>query len=718
MHILIFLIITNRNIFPSPSYFTWCFIFQYFCTNEFSLPVLTAQYTWYIKLYIVIMKDTFFSESIFESFDVQAVQNKERDGELESLWASDVLTKSSSPLDCQLMWTLISLINVKIAAGIDAFALLVEDSAKFSAFFGAMINLLDHESHVSRAHLQLQYVTFLANAFQCMEKPSVRQLFVGKCLSLALWKSLSTERLGAEIKANPGLQKHWDSLMSASAATTAPTSSSSAPAPKATKKGGKRKLNADTAVKETTASNSTAGVTGHVLTGEERLIPFLVDNFLTTLSTLGSAEGERRQYLCQFLQKFAELVNDLLSQLSTRRFLRTYLDDTHFIVLCKMLIQRHAETGADSGASMDIDGVGTDAGALSEELRLLAQMVDRVDEMIGFEIEDLSGKVLSSEDLMAANNTRVAAFQRVAYSELGVAFREVYFSSIGQLGKEEVLVKHLNLCSEEQLMLIASRLEVFSSERDALALHRLLPGPTGERGALLKRFLVCILAAHLAVRPSQLEGINRLSLYPSEELLWDLNQLPASAGGAADGEVTAHAHAFLTLPKLNLQFLTMYDYLLRNFVLFRLESAYEIRQAVMESVRRMMPKRGAKGTVFSGWSRMAQPIVSISINEVAKPPIGESIPAKVVATLEVDLSKCSSDDRMEWEGLREHDVLFLVAVHDPLGAAESAVGGTRQEEEEEETRAFRRAYGVRYVRGGEVFELRDQDNVVLNDMTR
>ena len=33
----------------------------------------------------------------------------------------------------------------------------------------------------------------------------------------------------------------------------------------------------------------------------------------------------------------------------------------------------------------------------------------------------------------------------------------------------------------------------------------------------------------------------------------------------------------LALPKLNLQFLTLHDYLLRNFKLFQLESTYEIR---------------------------------------------------------------------------------------------------------------------------------------------
>ncbi len=34
----------------------------------------------------------------------------------------------------------------------------------------------------------------------------------------------------------------------------------------------------------------------------------------------------------------------------------------------------------------------------------------------------------------------------------------------------------------------------------------------------------------------------------------------------------------LALPKLNLQFLTAADYLLRNFHLFRLEAAYEVRE--------------------------------------------------------------------------------------------------------------------------------------------
>lgn len=43
----------------------------------------------------------------------------------------------------------------------------------------------------------------------------------------------------------------------------------------------------------------------------------------------------------------------------------------------------------------------------------------------------------------------------------------------------------------------------------------------------------------------------------------------------------------LALPKLNLQFLSFHDYLLRNFILFQLESTYEIREDLEDAVKRV-----------------------------------------------------------------------------------------------------------------------------------
>lgn len=61
-------------------------------------------------------------------------------------------------------------------------------------------------------------------------------------------------------------------------------------------------------------------------------------------------------------------------------------------------------------------------------------------------------------------------------------------------------------------------------------------------------------------RRSQREVINEMPLYPTEGILWDESQIPS---------VTFTGEGCLALPKLNLQFLTPHDYLLRNFNLFR-----------------------------------------------------------------------------------------------------------------------------------------------------
>lgn len=69
-----------------------------------------------------------------------------------------------------------------------------------------------------------------------------------------------------------------------------------------------------------------------------------------------------------------------------------------------------------------------------------------------------------------------------------------------------------------------------------------------------KAFLLEVVLNHFADRDSQIQQVNELPLYPNETLLWDENLVPL--GQYYGGKV-------LALPKLNLQFLTPHDYLLR-----------------------------------------------------------------------------------------------------------------------------------------------------------
>jgi len=86
-----------------------------------------------------------------------------------------------------------------------------------------------------------------------------------------------------------------------------------------------------------------------------------------------------------------------------------------------------------------------------------------------------------------------------------------------------------------------------------------------------REFLENIVVAAHERRLSQREAINEMSFYPNETVLWDENVVPSEH---YTGETC------LALPKLNLQFLTFHDYLLRNFNLFKLESTYEIRDSI------------------------------------------------------------------------------------------------------------------------------------------
>ena len=117
------------------------------------------------------------------------------------------------------------------------------------------------------------------------------------------------------------------------------------------------------------------------------------------------------------------------------------------------------------------------------------------------------------------------------------------------------------------------------------------------------------------------------------------------------------------------------------------------------------------------------------------------MPRNVDCTVTIDISRYSGDMRQEWESFREHDVVFLVAIQAPQPDAvamlqeydsrqransrgknhkgkQNKATSDAEQSEEEEFFDFARVFGVKYVRGGELFELRDEANHVLNDPSR
>ncbi|KTF80181.1 hypothetical protein cypCar_00041635, partial [Cyprinus carpio] len=322
------------------------------------------------------------------------------------------------------------------------------------------------------------------------------------------------------------------------------------------------------------------------------------------------------------LEHICNLAGVCQALLPTRRWFNTVLDDAHLVVNCQLSHLTDRE----------------------KEGHLFCQLLDMLKFYTGFEISDQTGNALTQKEMTTLHYDRITSLQRAAFAHFP-ELSDFALSNVAAVDTRESLTKHFGHLSPNTLHRVSAYL-------------CLLPElPDGEDTSYDKEFLLELLVSRHERRISQIEQLNQMPLYPTEKIIWDQNIVPTEY---YSGE------GCLALPKLNLQFLTLHDYLLRNFNLFRLESTYEIRQDIEDIVLRMKPWQSEYGgVVFGGWARMAQTIASFSIVEVAKPNIGENWPARVRADVTLNLN-IRSNIKNEWEGLRKHDVCFLITVRPNL----------------------------------------------------
>ncbi|KAI3949343.1 hypothetical protein MKW98_023280 [Papaver atlanticum] len=399
---------------------------------------------------------------------------------------------------------------------------------------------------------------------------------------------------------------------------------------------------------------------------EVKFVKNLIEEFLEVFSDHedsqfgGSEQVDNGGVL--YCERFMEFLIDLLSQLPTRRFLRPVVADVAVVPKCHLSALYNHPKG-----------------------RLFAQLVDLLQLYEGFEINDHTGKQLSDDNVLVAHYSRVKTFQLLTFEKVP-KLNELALANVGSMYRRSDLSKKLSVLSPEELKdLVCDKLKLVN-DKDSWT----------ER----VDFLLEVMVSFLEKRQSQKEAINALPLYPNEQIMWDESLVPS---------INYSGEGCLALPKLNLQFLTLHDYLLRNFNLFRLESTYEIREDIQEAIPHLLAYINIEGeTAFRGWSRMGVPIKEFRIKEVKQPNIGEVKPASVTADVTFSISSYEAQVRSEWNSLKEHDVLFLLSIRpsfEPLSSEEAA----------KSTVPLR--LGLQFVRGCEVIEIRDEEGGLMNDFT-
>ncbi|KAF8940749.1 hypothetical protein BGZ47_007611 [Haplosporangium gracile] len=373
----------------------------------------------------------------------------------------------------------------------------------------------------------------------------------------------------------------------------------------------------------------------------------MIKGFVQILESIEQDEEEKITYC----ERFMEFLIDLEAQLPTRRYFNTLVEDHQIVAICKL---SKFTSNKESGV-------------------LFSQLLDILAFYTGFEINGHTGLALTKEEMTEIHAARLSKLQRIAFADFREELMDLAMSNLRAIESREALLKHFERLNQEQLIQLCQLLNIRTTK---------ITDPEADHSRIM---LLEVLLLQFEKRHSQIERINALPLYPDENALFE---------DAAVKEEMYNADRPLALPKLNLQFLTLHDYLLRNFNLFRLESNYEIRQDIEDGVRRLGPRAGAidGATVFSGWSRMAAPISYFKMVEVAKPNLGEDKPSLITADVTFNVRKYTEAIQAEWEAIREHDILFLLTVEAQEESYEHWDGKV----------SFRKHYGLKHVRGCQV----------------
>ncbi|CAJ0946367.1 unnamed protein product, partial [Mesorhabditis belari] len=395
----------------------------------------------------------------------------------------------------------------------------------------------------------------------------------------------------------------------------------------------------------------------------------LIQRFIRVLKSVDDESKEVDVDEIHYCERFVELLIDLEALLPTRRFFNALLHVSHVIVYCVMSKLIMAEAGS-----------------------LFCQLVTMLKFYSRFEIDEITGQQLSQTEVTNRHYEYVVALQNAAFKYFKESMQDFYLLNVSSVD------------TRKSLITVFSRMENNELYRFAEYLHLVPPAnPEDKENQAIEKFgrefLAEAITLHCERRQNQLQQLNEQPLFPTEAVLWDENVVPYEH---YSGE------GVLALNKLNLQFLTLHDYLLRNFNLFQLESTYEIRQDLEDVLFRMKPWRHEtkNETVWGGWNRMAQPLVDMKIIEVNKPKVSEKAPARVRAEFTVNIGK-RHDIRQEWEALRKHDVVLLVCCRpkEPVGTKYDM------------RKPFKNQIDVTYVRGAEVEGMLDESGQLIEEYT-
>ncbi|KAI9729699.1 MAG: hypothetical protein M1834_006650 [Cirrosporium novae-zelandiae] len=391
---------------------------------------------------------------------------------------------------------------------------------------------------------------------------------------------------------------------------------------------------------------------------------WLYSMVLGFLGRLYDPQGKRSDNV-MYCERFIEFLVTLVSQFQTRRYVNTMLLDLNILSVIKL------------SPLFDDD----ENGLFRDFFSLLRHFVT-------FPMNDFTGGQLSPADNYNIHCQNLARLQRTAIKHFKEKLTILALSNYASIDVREELQNHLNALDDVELSQLCNLLG-FRTEY-----------PQTTPVVTDRKFLCEILIMAFEGRKPFQEVASSTSVLPTEEALYE----PALLRNESfDGSRP------LAIPKLNLQYLTVGDFLWRSFILYRSESFFEIRRDMEDALKRIQPKssRNASNVQFDGFSKMALPISKPAILEIVPPRVGFDEPSLVRAEISLDITHLGPNVRQEWDSLRPDDAVFLLAVRssdDPLFVANGLTA-----------RSEAGKHGIVTLRAAEVLQVLNNDGKPLRE---
>ncbi|KAK0723045.1 P-loop containing nucleoside triphosphate hydrolase protein [Lasiosphaeria miniovina] len=513
---------------------------------------------------------------------------------------------------------IVLIVNAKRRERLDTWDIFNGRPADFSDLFRRALSMtLDNSLPLT---IKTHVLFFIIHAFQSLDCDIVRKECV-PLVAISIWHNLSSaEKRDELLDSKPHLRKSW-------------------------RASAKRYDSADDATKAR-------------LRFERSWLYTLVLDFLTLLYS-NSAKQEHVLYC----ERFVEFLTDLESQLPTRRYVNSLLQDLHVL------------------PALSLSPVYND-----EVNNLLRDLSALLSHYTYFNVDDQTGAQHNRTEAYDRHCQSLAKLQRTALKHFKEKLTVLALSNYGSIDKRSELQGLLDPLTDEELQ------QLFK------LLHLRTAYPEPSKLSIDRRFLVEVLLSTFERRKTFQDTAHDLTVLPTEDTLFEI---VLGRTGNYDGSRP------LALPKLNLQYLSVGDFLWRALVLYRCESFYAIRQNIEDVLTRLKPESKRAGEItFTGFSKMALPIAKPTILEVVPPAVGSDVPSKVRAEVSIDVRKLSEHVRREWESLRPDDVVFLLAV-DASRTKMAANGGSPLTEAER--------LGLVSVRAAEVIQILDDKGRAIRD---